>query len=232
MAIRFDIDKYRDIRNTYIRYLKGDVVPNIQQTQLFEKYKPYWQNDDEVKSAETEYRKKREQCCVGGWKLVKDRKNESDAKNKNVELVSKVKHKEHKQKVAKVDKSAKENDVCNTRLFTIANVLHVETTSDGGFVDIEKIISLIRVSKDFHILNTINLELQKICSIGCISAKTYHHICKYIREQCDAIKFEEIINNTKSSRCKMISENNKEGNIKHSSIRAFSGGIPGLGKRH
>lgn len=248
MAIRFDIDKYRDIRNTYIQYLKGDVVPNIQQTQLFEKYKSYWKNDDEVKAAENEYRKKREQCDVGGWKLVKDRNNKSDAKNKNVELVSKVQHKEHKQKVVKVDKSTKEKEIYEKRLLTIANVLHVETTCDGGFIDIEKIKSFIKNTKTLSMIDRIVADLQDIVSQKFISTKTYCLIVKFIKEQKEFLKyaarnrkiaskpnsFFDVADQETAGMLlgKIDNKTKKEEIIKHHSVYAFSGGIPGLGKRH
>lgn len=278
MAIRFDIDKYRDIRNTYIQYLKGDVVPNIQQTQLFEKYKSYWQNDDEVKAAENEYRKKREQCDVGGWKLVKDRNNEINSKNKiektnktsaknkiNVvnnksvkEIVNVVnkrdaglsRYVQNKQTkiIVRAEYDKKEKEIYEKRLLTIANVLHVETTSDGGFIDIEKINSFIKNTKTLSMINTIVADLQDIVSKKFISTKTYCLIVKFIKEQKEFLEyaarnrkiaskpnsFFDVADQETAGRLlgKRDNKPKKEEIIKHHSVYAFSGGIPGLGKRH
>ena len=70
MAIRFDIGKYNEVRDVYLMYLKGEIVPSQQQTKLFEKYKSYWQNDKEIREAEIEYRREQSLCNVGGWSVV------------------------------------------------------------------------------------------------------------------------------------------------------------------
>ncbi len=51
MAVRFDIDKYQKVRDSYISYLGGAKV-DAQFISLYDTYKAYWQNDPEVKKAE------------------------------------------------------------------------------------------------------------------------------------------------------------------------------------
>ncbi len=57
MAIRFDIDKYNKIRDSYLAYIRDGKV-DAQLSPLYETYKAYWTNDTEVKKAEQEYKQK------------------------------------------------------------------------------------------------------------------------------------------------------------------------------
>ncbi len=66
MAVRFDIDKYNKVRDSYISYLGGAKV-DTQFISLYDTYKAYWQNDPEVKAAEQaqKERKARKSTTIG-----------------------------------------------------------------------------------------------------------------------------------------------------------------------
>jgi|GEM_PF-4628235 len=58
MAIRFDIEKYNKIRDSYLLYLGGTKIDEKTLADI-EKYRIYWANDIEVKKAEQAYKLKR-----------------------------------------------------------------------------------------------------------------------------------------------------------------------------
>lgn len=51
MAVRFDIDKYNKVRDSYLAYIRDGKI-DAQLLPLYDTYKVYWQNDPEVKVAE------------------------------------------------------------------------------------------------------------------------------------------------------------------------------------
>ena len=66
MAVRFDIDKYNKVRDSYLAYIKVGKI-DAQLSPLYDTYKVYWQNDPEVKTAEQALRerKARESSKIG-----------------------------------------------------------------------------------------------------------------------------------------------------------------------
>lgn len=58
MAIRFDIDKFNDVKDKYIKQLNGGLFCDTQYLKLFETYKQYLDNDDDVKQAKIAHKKK------------------------------------------------------------------------------------------------------------------------------------------------------------------------------
>lgn len=58
MAIRFDIDKYNKVRDSYLAYIRDGKV-DAQLSPLYDTYKTYWANDTEVKKAEQAYKLKK-----------------------------------------------------------------------------------------------------------------------------------------------------------------------------
>lgn len=266
MAIRFDIGKYNEVRDVYLMYLKGEIVPSQQQTKLFEKYKSYWQNDKEIREAEIEHKREQSRCNVGGWSVVELR-HDSNKCSRNVKhenIIGCNKNRvtyregcnetikiEHTSNIGNNEEPTKKNIEYIPRLLTIAEELKVVTTSDGGFIDIEKIKSFIKNTKTLSVINMILSDLQDIVSSNFISTKTYCLICKFINEQKEFLEYaslnRKIASKPNSFFCvadqstagRLLgkiddvygSKKQKTESIKHRSVRAFSGGIPSLGKR-
>lgn len=66
MAIRFDIDKYNKVRDSYLAYIRVGKI-DAMLSPLYNTYKVYWQNDPEVKAAEQALneRKARKSTTIG-----------------------------------------------------------------------------------------------------------------------------------------------------------------------
>ena len=73
MAIRFDIDKYNKIRDSYLAYIRDGKIDTLL-SPLYETYKAYWANDTEVKEAEQQSKLKREQDEEERWRIRELRK--------------------------------------------------------------------------------------------------------------------------------------------------------------
>lgn len=227
MAIRFDIDKYRDVREKYLMYLKGEFVPSLQYNQLYNTYKSYWQNDKEIKAAEIAYKQKKEQEEDERWRireLYKER--EKERKNKREE-------------------SQKEDTL-------FAGPLRIKTTQNGDCTNLEKIKTFIQNTKTISALNKMLVDLHKMTSSDVINAKTYAVICSVIIERRNFLKcasrnrkiaskpnnFFKVVNQETTEciidkREYLTTSPNLEKSkpIKHRSVWTCSGGIPGLGKR-
>lgn len=97
MAVRFDIDKYNKVRDSYLAYIRVGKIDALL-SPLYDTYKVYWQNDPEVKAAEKALKERREQEEEESWRIKELRKElwkeklqrEQEAKQKLAETKAKL----------------------------------------------------------------------------------------------------------------------------------------------
>lgn len=68
MAVRFDIDKYNKVRDSYLAYIRVGKIDALL-SPLYDTYKVYWQNDPEVKAAEQALKERKRQEEEERWRI-------------------------------------------------------------------------------------------------------------------------------------------------------------------
>lgn len=260
MAIRFDIDKYNKIRDSYLAYIRDGKV-DTQLSPLYETYKAYWANDTEVKEAEQQLKLKREQDEEERWRIRELRK-ELRKEELQKEQENRIRQQEAKQQL-KATKSEiysrygryappkMRNPYAGRIYFALTNDLWVELNNEGYCTNLDKIKDYITRTRSKSILKSMLVNLRDGLFSHSVNNCVFYDIEAIINKQQDILTgafrnrkiassghnhFFEVADQKTAGvllgTAASTKEKTKKHN-KHSSVWTIgSAGIPGTGKRY
>lgn len=260
MAIRFDIDKYNKIRDSYLAYIRDGKV-DTQLSPLYETYKAYWANDPEVKEAELQLKLKREQDEEERWRIRELRK-ELRKEELQKEQENRIRQQEAKQQL-KATKSEiysrygryappkMRNPYAGRIYFALTNDLWVELNDEGYCTNLDYIKDYIARTRSNSVLKTMLVNLRDGLFAHSVSGCVFDDIKTIINKQSDMLTgafrnrklaanrhnhFFEVADQKTAGRLLGTTESPKEKqkrHTKHNSVwTTGSAGIPGTGKRY
>lgn len=261
MAIRFDIDKYQKVRESYISYLGGTPV-NAQMLLLYETYKAYWQNDPEVKKAEQALKTKEAGNFIEiGDSTSSTKRTKASGKLSAEQRITAKIERIHSQWggnaqstrndahgnliIMRQRTKTHEAETDDKKCILLTEGLTAYIDRNGDCANLKRVKSFISCTKSNSILEKMLINLRSILSAKLISPRSYNAIYNTLCNRNRILRFEQQNRVMAASGHNQVFDSlSQEGGssrlgtartenkpIKHRSVWTCSGGLPSLGKR-
>ncbi len=200
MAIRFDIDKYNLVREKYLQSLRGETLIDVKFYPLIEIYKPYWQNDPEVKAAEKEH-KARKSIQISSPSIATKETNKTNKKRKlssEQRITAKI-EKIHSQWgnnaqstrndahgnfiIMRQRSKTYEKETDKKKCILLTEGFTIRIDGIGNCTNLNKVRSFISNTRSNSVLDNMKARLRSMLSADLINSQLYNDIFNALHSQ-------------------------------------------------